>query len=27
MTYNLNGDEDSNLPEWVKAVKEQEKLG
>jgi hypothetical protein len=26
--YNLNNiDSDSNLPDWVKAVKEQEKLG
>lgn len=25
-TYNLSGSEDNSLPEWVKAVKEQEKL-
>lgn len=27
ITYNLGGNEDDSLPEWVKAVKEQEKLG
>ena len=27
ITYSLNNNEDSNLPDWVKAVKEQEKLG
>jgi hypothetical protein len=26
-TYKLEDDNDSNLPEWVRAVKEQEKLG
>ena len=26
ITYNSNNDKDSNLPEWVRAVKEQEKL-
>ena len=25
--YNLNNDKDDSLPDWVKAVKEQEKLG
>jgi len=25
-TYTLNDNENSNLPDWVKAVKEQEKL-
>ena len=25
VTYNLNSDDNSNLPDWVKAVKEQEK--
>ena len=25
--YNLNDNENDSLPEWVKAVKEQEKLG
>ena len=27
ITYSLNNNEDSNLPDWVKAVKEQERLG
>ena len=27
ITYSLNENEDSGLPDWVKAVKEQEKLG
>ena len=27
VTYTMNNNEDSGLPEWVKAVKEQEKLG
>lgn len=27
MIYNLNDNEDDSLPDWVKAVKEQEKLG
>ena len=27
ITFNLNNNEDNSLPEWVKAVKEQEKLG
>ena len=27
VTYSLNNNEDSSLPEWVKAVKEQERLG
>lgn len=27
VTYELNNDEDNSLPDWVKAVKEQEKLG
>ncbi len=27
VTYTMNNSEDSGLPEWVKAVKEQEKLG
>jgi len=26
-TYKLEDNNDSNLPEWVRAVKEQEKLG
>ena len=27
VTYSLNNDDNNNLPDWVKAVKEQEKLG
>ena len=27
ITYNLNNNENNSLPDWVKAVKEQEKLG
>jgi hypothetical protein len=27
VTYELNNDENNSLPDWVKAVKEQEKLG
>jgi hypothetical protein len=27
ITYELNNDENNSLPDWVKAVKEQEKLG
>jgi len=27
VTYKLNNDENNSLPDWVKAVKEQEKLG
>ena len=27
VTYTINNNEDNSLPDWVKAVKEQEKLG